>query len=614
MTYLSGLVSSDAMYALGWTLLHSLWQASAIAILLAILMIGLRRYSSNVRYVVSTIALVAVLVLSAITFVRLKQAGYETAASRLAMIETSADGAGVTAADETLLERGLAIAGAYVDENIQLIVTVWIIGVIVLLLKLLGGLAYLQRQKHVGVTPLPEKWQRRVQEIGQSIGMDRPVRLMESVLAKAPSVIGHFKPVILLPLGVMTGLTEQQVEAILAHELAHIMRRDYLVNMLQSVVDVIFFYNPAVWWISATIRAEREHYCDDVAVSLTVDSMVLAKALASVCEIADGTTNLAVAASGQKGFLMRRIRRILLGKTDNPTSAQGLVAAGIVVAGIFAVLVGADAATHPAEEELPRISSVDAGIVDPEELKKQDVKAHGAEKRVAKEKPKWKASELPAAAKKETQRLKNEMVAVEDMIEWMRQDLNKTKEKQALKKKELEKLKQNYEKTKQKLEQLKNDPKAEKKKRKEIEKKLEQVKLEAKKVKEATVRIEAELAKTRQVMKQAEKEQEGLRKAIESSQKKSEQSEWEKKITHKVMTAVVKELERDKLIGKDDKSWEFYISPKAIEVNGKPRDKKTYKKYRRVIEKIAEMSLEKFAGQGFAYIMKPDGRAKIKRK
>ena len=104
------------------------------------------------------------------------------------------------------------------------------------------------------------------------------MKIKETVRIHTPMTIGHLKPIIFFPVGLLAGIPVDQVEAIIAHELAHIMRRDYLINILQNFVDIFFFYHPGVHWISARIRAEMENCCDDIAVEVVGDSIKFAKA------------------------------------------------------------------------------------------------------------------------------------------------------------------------------------------------------------------------------------------------------------------------------------------------------------------------------------------------
>src|SRR5207244_9004560 len=136
-----------------------------------------------------------------------------------------------------------------------------------------------------GVCPASPIWQERLRGLANRLRLMRPVILLESCLAEVPSVVGLWRPVILMPLGVLASLPAEQVEAILLHELAHIRRWDYLVNLAQTAVEGLLFYHPAVWWVSAAVRAERENCCDDVVVEMACDRHGYAAALATLEKI-----------------------------------------------------------------------------------------------------------------------------------------------------------------------------------------------------------------------------------------------------------------------------------------------------------------------------------------
>jgi uncharacterized protein (TIGR03435 family) len=159
------------------------------------------------------------------------------------------------------------------------------------------------------VRPAPPEWQQTLNRLKARAGISRPVRLLISALVQAPAVVGWLRPVVLVPIGVLAGLPSEQVEALLIHELAHIRRHDYLVNILQSITEAILFYHPAVWWVSGHIRAERELCCDDVAVSLSGDAFTYALALAEMESSRPAHFNSAMAADG--GSLADRIARLL---------------------------------------------------------------------------------------------------------------------------------------------------------------------------------------------------------------------------------------------------------------------------------------------------------------
>ena len=177
----------------------------------------------------------------------------------------------------------------------------WLCGVAVLTLRLISGWVWVQRMKSHGASPAADGWQHIVARLSRRLHIARHVRLLESTLVEVPTVIGWIKPVVLLPASALAGLSPQQLEAILAHELAHIRRHDYLVNLLQTLVETLLFYHPAVWWLSRRIRVERENCCDDLAVSLCGDPYTYAKALADLEELrgaARPQAFLAMAATG----------------------------------------------------------------------------------------------------------------------------------------------------------------------------------------------------------------------------------------------------------------------------------------------------------------------------
>ncbi len=182
------------------------------------------------------------------------------------------------------------------------------------------------------------------------------MRLLASASATVPFVVGWLRPVVLVPAALLTGLHPAEVEAIFAHELAHIRRHDFLVNLLQNVVETLLFYHPAVWWMSAQIRMEREHCCDDVAAAVCGGALDYARALVAL-ERLRPATGLMVAASG--GSLLERIRR-LAGARDNGRSAWPLPALGLFLAAAIALAAAGDA-SHGEQKEEHRLPMTFAG-------------------------------------------------------------------------------------------------------------------------------------------------------------------------------------------------------------------------------------------------------------
>jgi len=352
MAALANILSPQIVQKLGWTLLYFVWQAAAVALILAILLRVLRRSTANSRYIVACSALGLMVLLPAVT-IHLVPVSASSSPANIAAFVLPAEpmseiSPAETRASEQLPEpQGVGVASwkqraaALLEPALPYAVLGWLIGVVLLAVWHLGGWAQLQRLKRRIVNEADSPLTGRVSELADSLGVKRAVRLLESAFVQVPTVVGWLRPVILLPASALTGLTSQQLEALLAHELAHIKRLDYLVNMLQTVVEILGFYHPAVWWISHTIRAERENCCDDMAVSICGDSRQYAKALAEMERIRSGEAELAIAASG--GNLSSRISR-LLGKDSARKTRAGWAPAAVAAILIIVLVIPASLA------------------------------------------------------------------------------------------------------------------------------------------------------------------------------------------------------------------------------------------------------------------------------
>ena len=302
-------ISESIVSALGWTLLHAVWQGFAVAVVAAAALFILRRRSSLLRYWVSVAALGLQLVASVFTFGWYYQPAVLTVVTRLP----------VAALRQPVVQNALYKAVVlpwyqqvawFLQSNLTNIVLFWGIGASVLLLRLLGNWVYVQQLKSEGIQLTEPRLQVVFKRLMNSLQINKTVHLLESARVTAPIVIGFFKPVVLLPVGLVTGLTNAQIEAVLAHELAHIKRHDYLINLLQSLVEIVYFFHPALWWVSARVRQERENCCDDCAVSVCGNKLALAQALTFVAQY-QKTPALAMAINGGKMPLLHRIQRIL---------------------------------------------------------------------------------------------------------------------------------------------------------------------------------------------------------------------------------------------------------------------------------------------------------------
>jgi bla regulator protein BlaR1 len=339
MNILNLFSSNEFVHALGWTILHSVWQIALVAILLGILMVIFKKSSSSIRYYVSVTAMVLTFLIAAVTFFN-EYKGYKendiTAVQELNLtpVEQEFADAVIENASTDLQSSFLSDFKDYFERNLPLIVVIWNLIVMLLFLKIIGGLAYSQRLKSYQTYSMPEKWEAELRQLSKKLSIQRSIQILQSAIIKVPVVVGYFKPVIILPLGVISGFSHEQVEAILAHELAHIRRNDYLINIFQSIIEVLFFYHPAIYWISKNIRNERENACDDLAILANIDRKALATALTNLEVLNHEKTLLALAFSGNKASLFNRVKRILNPQKTKVTMKEGIITIAIVLASL----------------------------------------------------------------------------------------------------------------------------------------------------------------------------------------------------------------------------------------------------------------------------------------
>jgi GWxTD domain-containing protein len=308
MSAIESWVRTPAAEGLGWALAHSVWQGAAAALIVAATLAATR--SARVRYATGCLALLLMTIAFGWTWLACIP---RVASPPLLPIVPS-----IRPVD---LSAGLPAFARQWTLNAILpwLAPFWAAGVLAFHLRALIAWSATRRLRTTAVCAPAAVWSGRVRRLAERIRVSRPVALLESGVAQAPVVAGYLRPVILMPAGVLAGMPAEQVEAILLHELAHVRRHDYLVNILQTWVEAIFFYHPAAWWISTVIRAEREHCCDDIAVAAQEDAMQYAAALAAL-EERRWSAEPAVAATG--GNLVRRIRRVL----QRPERARASVA------------------------------------------------------------------------------------------------------------------------------------------------------------------------------------------------------------------------------------------------------------------------------------------------
>jgi len=320
-------------------LLHFLWQGLLVFILLRTALFLLRHRSANARYAVNCAALAilaAAPVITAAILYRPAAAGSPSLFAAPLLIAAAAPAMPTTSWSAILRPW---------------ILPVWAFGVALCSLRMLWAcaqVAALRRRSAPAATAIQEI----VAELSRRLGVTRRARVLISTWTGGPCVVGWLRPAILLPAAALAGLTPDQLEAVLAHELAHIRRHDYLVNWLQIAVETLLFYHPAVWWISSRIRDERELCCDDLAVRACAAPVCYARALTALEKMRGATPAAALAGTG--GPLLYRIQRIVgaAASPDGPSRASGIAAVILAVALLGATVHWTRAQSQPTEDYL----------------------------------------------------------------------------------------------------------------------------------------------------------------------------------------------------------------------------------------------------------------------
>lgn len=335
---------------LGWTLLHSLWQIGFVALILFVVLQILRDFSAHLRYALSILALSLSFILPVLTFVYFSSEMKQTQT----IIQNVSPLSKQTQIQETkgqIISETVDVPPAVSVEksvsspssNIPLmpiVVGLWLIGIVFFSVRLLGGIWTIHLYKTRKISIAEAHWQTKFDELCKHLKIRQKVRFLQSKKVEMPMVIGWLKPVVLVPASAFLQISPKELETILIHELIHIKRRDYLVNFLQSLVEILFFYHPFVWWISAKIRAEREFAVDEFLSQIfETERIIYAKALASLEENRlIPTTNLVMAANG--GNLMKRIENILNGNRKINSRNVSIWSAVFAVTFVLGVTAG----------------------------------------------------------------------------------------------------------------------------------------------------------------------------------------------------------------------------------------------------------------------------------
>ena len=333
--------------ATAWTLIHFCWQAAAIAGAYRLISVALARRTSQARYILALSSMLAMLAAAVLTFgweMRSPASpSYAAASSAVSNAIISGDfprivapgglSASQTAADRTHLVNSLPSLMGWIDAF-------WVIGVLALSVRGLGGWWLIHRLRASAMAEAPEAVRVAFRRIAQALGLEKAVLLRVSDAISSPITVGALRAMVLLPVSAITLLGPDELEVVLAHELAHVRRADFFWNLVQTLVETLFFFHPAVWWISGRVRHERELCCDDLALKICPNPVVYASALFHLEEHRSRQMHLAMALDGHQSpqTLRMRIARILgesmplnRSRSLRPFSAAAVFAAVIVL-------------------------------------------------------------------------------------------------------------------------------------------------------------------------------------------------------------------------------------------------------------------------------------------
>jgi beta-lactamase regulating signal transducer with metallopeptidase domain len=355
-------MSSPWIATIGMALVHFVWQGAAIGLVTAAVLWLLRPKSAASRYVVALAGLLLMAATPVATSIMLWKPASSVVVSLTTpdqVVPPAADATSIIAVDivtplvepteadaaiasDEVLAAGQAVAhepqdvAAFLRPFLPWVVTLWLAGIVGLSIRLAVGSLRVRSMCRRGTSSPPDRWQEMAESLCEKLRVSRPVRVLQSTIAEVPTVVGWLRPVILLPATALTGFSPDQLRVLLAHEVAHIRRHDYIINLLQTAIETVFFYHPAVWWLSSRIRQEREHCCDDMAVAVCGDETFYAKTLHALAELSAPPQQLAVAARG--GQLLPRIQRLVGIRRQTELSVTGWLP-GVVVATVLVVAV-----------------------------------------------------------------------------------------------------------------------------------------------------------------------------------------------------------------------------------------------------------------------------------
>jgi len=318
-------LSETWIQTIGWTLIHSLWIVTLVAISLRLLLAIIPSQQAKARYFLAVtvlfLAVVALVVTGFYLHDRVDEISYSVIAKHSVEPSATSYTSVVSAPSEPWYQQFNGKLQQWLTPHLSGILVIWFSGMLFFFLRGIGRVIYLHRLTRLNTQTLNSQWKNTVARLIQALKIRRKIIVRVSPHIRSPFVAGFLKPIILLPISAFSQLSPDQLEAILAHELAHIRRWDDAINWLQAAIEVVLFYHPALWWISQVIRDEREKCCDDLAVAICGSALVYTKALTQLESLPNTTSSFALALSRSGNGLLNRVERLLQPRNSNNKSS-----------------------------------------------------------------------------------------------------------------------------------------------------------------------------------------------------------------------------------------------------------------------------------------------------
>lgn len=312
---------------LGWTFLHSLWQFTILFLIAYYFKSAKTNWTSAKKYWANNILLWLAPFISIVTFLYYIVDNHTI--NRTIFLQNNPN----LFIKPTEINESIGLFDQ-INQYLPILVYIWVIGAIIYFIHLLFGLRYISQLKKSSFEIIEDSILEIFNTLKIKLNIAKPITLLESYHIDSPILIGYFKPIILLPIGIINQLSIKELEAILAHEIAHFKRNDYLMNIIQLIIESIFYFHPAIWWISNRIRVERENCCDDIALSVCENQIIYAKSLYNLLKLkTEKQPSLALALKGSKNQeLLLRIKRILNHSQNRSSMLEKISVTGLLMA------------------------------------------------------------------------------------------------------------------------------------------------------------------------------------------------------------------------------------------------------------------------------------------